>query len=217
MLILLRSHLHFSELVQRSAWAHPAHGIDTRLLAKRTVVSCVRHRKTSWSKTSTSFARTERLYSRVCCPLLRGTRKLHASQGHSWVRRIRQLQYRHHSKRRFVRDEAVHYVMSASRCAVLVFKRNFCIPLPASSMVRVAGLVAAHLSVRLKSTSLQLGGELDHEDGIPSRLTAVLAQQRMGTILLQVAKKRVRLAKFKGPSNVRRTRMAAILARFMAS
>ena len=58
------SHLHCSELVQCAAWAHPAYGIATRLLARRIVVTCMRYRKTSWSETRTSFARSRRLCGR---------------------------------------------------------------------------------------------------------------------------------------------------------
>ena len=67
MLALPRSHLHYSELVQCAS----ACRIATRLLAKRIVVSW--HRKTSWTQTRTSFARTGRLVAgraAHCCATL---------------------------------------------------------------------------------------------------------------------------------------------------
>ena len=44
----------------------------------------------------------------------------YASQGHSWARRIRQLQS--HSDRRLVRSETVRDVMAATRCAMFVIQ-----------------------------------------------------------------------------------------------
>ena len=86
MLVLRRSHLHFSELAQCAAWAHPACGIETRLLAKRMVASCSRYRKTPWSETRASFARS--LRNVMMWPLQ--SSKILASQRHPWARRARQ-------------------------------------------------------------------------------------------------------------------------------
>ena len=52
-----------------------------------------------------------------------------------------------HSEREFVRAEAVRNVVAATRCAVFVFKRVYCKPLPASGMDRVAGMVADWFSL----------------------------------------------------------------------
>ena len=61
--------------------------------------------------------------------------------------------------------------MAATRCAVFVFNRVYCIPLPASGVGRVAGMVAEWFSLheRLifqsvsKNISLQLEEELERE------------------------------------------------------
>ena len=173
--------------------------------------NCCTVRATSkdiWSKTSTSFARTGRPNpghtAHYCATLWRGsfgTRKLLASQGHSRVRRIRWLQSRFHSERRFVRNKAVHYVMAATRCAVFVFKHDYCIPLPASSMVRVpvrwlnssCCMNGSSFNPSQRAFHFSPKGSSSAKCGILSRLTAGPAQQRLATILLQVTKKRVRL------------------------
>ena len=72
---------------------------------------------------------------------------------------------------RFVRTETVRGVMAATRCAVFVFKRVYYIPLPASGMDRVAGMVADWFSLheRLifqsvsKKISLQLEEKLERD------------------------------------------------------
>ena len=68
-------------------------------------------------------------------------------------------------------NETVRNVIAATRCAVFVFKRVYCMPLPVSSMDRVADMVAEWFSLHerrifqsvSKNTSRQLEEELERE------------------------------------------------------
>ena len=111
MLALPRCHLHHSWLVQCAAWARSAYRIATRLLAKRIVVSCRRHRRHPRPELALPVRGQDVLESMKIRNAVCGALRLSAS---SWP------------------PLAVQYV----------FKRVYCIPLPASSMDRVAGMAA---------------------------------------------------------------------------
>ena len=86
-----------------------------------------------------------------------------------------------------MRNEIVRYVMAAIRCAVVMFKRVYCIPIPASSMDRVGGMVAEWFSMYKRlifrsvsnNVSLQLEEEVEREvwDSLEADSWAVLRSE----------------------------------------